>query len=713
MKASKSTVGTPLRLSALACALMGVAGVAMAQTAGGTAPEDKQATPATQPEATEVLRDESGLPLTKVVVSRKEIESGAEQEGYGDAVKNVPGAMSNNGKGSANDAIRFRGLQLGLYSNYRINGGLAITNVITIPTEDKEKVEALKGANALMYGLASPAGILNMVTKRAGAKDVSTLTVSGNTFGQIGTAVDVGRRFGDEKEVGMRINASATHIETGSEGIAGRGEFFSFAGDWKVTRKLTLTMDYENYNKKVAEQGGIVPPTAVNNVIAIPAPPDPRKSLSGSWDIYNPHTTNFVLHGDYQFSDDWSFIAETGKSSSSRTRTQIRITLNNVLTGDGKENITFIKNQQYDNIYGKAELHGKFDTWSLRHDMTVGYSSAERDSNIPSTYSPTAANNNLPINIYNPVEMPVPVDPNTALTYKPNMSKDSGFYLYDTLSIGRDVKLLAGVRRTDYEFGQTLVANGPMSITKYTPTAKGFGALWDFAPRTTVYTSYMQAMEDGPIAPSGPIQGKTVSNAFAVLAPATATQKEVGVRSAYFDNTFVNLDYFDIVKKNTNLVPDSATSVRFDYDGDLHLYGYELQANAQLDRRWSVSGSAQLMKAVQEGGANNGLTTENTPTTILSFNAEYRTPWVTGLTIRGGTSYVSSRFVGNAEQGEIPPVTLLNAGATYDTVLAGHKTVFVLGIDNLTNKRYWSSATSSAFGAGMDRAIRLSAKISL
>ncbi len=687
--------------TALSTALLGLLAGLPAQAQDATA----SATAAAKVEV-----DESGLPLTKVVVDRKKIEEGAEQEGYGEAVKNVPGAMSNNGKGSANDAIRFRGLQLGLYSNYRINGGLAITNVVTIPTENKEKVEALKGANALMFGLASPAGILNLVTKRAGPKDVTTVTVSGNAFGQYGIAADLGRRFGDEKQYGLRLNASNTHIETGTHGISGSGAFFSAAVDWDVTRDFGIKFDYENYNKNVVEQAGIVPPTAVNNVIAIPAPPDPRQLLSGTWDVYTPHTQNIVLRGDYKLGSSWNVVAEAGRSISNRSRTQARVTLTDVITGAGKENITFIKNQQYDNTYSKGELHGRFGTLGVGHDLTLGYSSAQRDSNIPSTYSPTAANNNLPTNIYNPVEMAAPIDPNTPLTYKPNRSKDSGVYVYDTLSIGRDIKVLAGVRKTTYIFGQTLVANGPYTTTKFTPTAKGFGVLWDLAPRTTVYSSYMQAMEDGPIAPSGPIQGKTVSNAFAVLEPASSTQKEIGVRSAYFTGTSINVAYFDIVKRNTNNIADTATSVRFAYDGDLHLSGFEMQGNAQITPSWGVSASAQLMKAVQNGGANDGYTTENTPKSIVGLNADYRAPWARGLVLRAGTSYVSQRFIGNAEQGAIPAVTLFSAGASYATRIAGYNAALQLGIDNLTNKRYWSSATSSAFGAGMDRSVRASSK---
>jgi outer membrane receptor protein involved in Fe transport len=139
-----------------------------------------------------------------------------------------------------------------------------------------------------------------------------------------------------------------------------------------------------------------------------------------------------------------------------------------------------------------------------------------------------------------------------------------------------------------------------------------------------------------------------VSNAFAILSPTIAVQKEVGLRSSYFNGMFFNVNYFDISKDNTNLISNSPTSVNFQYDGALHLYGYEFSGNAEITREWSVDSSAQFMKAIQIGGANDGKSTENTPETIVSASLSYRTPWVKGLLVRGGVSYVSSRFVGNS-----------------------------------------------------------------
>src|SRR5207253_743748 len=125
------------------------------------------------------------LPMTKEVVSGQQLAQSA-QDGYSEAVKNQAGLAPTNSSGSTNDTFSIRGIKLNNFSNYRLDGGVPIAGVITLPTEDKGRLETLKGANALMFGVASPAGIINLVTKRAGPRDVASVGTAGNSFGQYG-----------------------------------------------------------------------------------------------------------------------------------------------------------------------------------------------------------------------------------------------------------------------------------------------------------------------------------------------------------------------------------------------------------------------------------------------------------------------------------------------------------------------------------------------
>ena len=90
----------------------------------------------------------------------------------------------------------------------------------------------------------------------------------GNLFGHYGSAVDLGRKFGVDREFGIGINAASQHLETGVDGANGRGEFFSMAGDWKVSKDLAIKFDYEKISKDVIEQAQNRIGSRVNGVIA-------------------------------------------------------------------------------------------------------------------------------------------------------------------------------------------------------------------------------------------------------------------------------------------------------------------------------------------------------------------------------------------------------------------------------------------------------------
>ena len=108
-----------------------------------------------------------------------------------------------------------------------------------------------------MFGVASPAGIINFVTERAGERDVTSFGTAGNAFGQYGVNADIGRRFGPDKQIGVRFNASATHLENGVRGAHGEGYFASVGFDVRASSRLTLQGDVEHYRRNVIEQAGI------------------------------------------------------------------------------------------------------------------------------------------------------------------------------------------------------------------------------------------------------------------------------------------------------------------------------------------------------------------------------------------------------------------------------------------------------------------------
>jgi iron complex outermembrane receptor protein len=156
--------------------------------------------------------------------------------GLYDAVRNTAGVTRQQNGGDTLDQLVIRGIAVQNRINYRLNG--------SVPMENKERAEALKGASALYYGFTSPAGVVNFVTKRAGHTPV---TSAGLTLDDQGTAVanvDVGRRFGEQNKFGVRINAAGGALGTFLDHVGnGNRQFASAALDWQVNNRLLLKAD--------------------------------------------------------------------------------------------------------------------------------------------------------------------------------------------------------------------------------------------------------------------------------------------------------------------------------------------------------------------------------------------------------------------------------------------------------------------------------------
>jgi iron complex outermembrane receptor protein len=639
----------------------------------------------------------NSMPMTTQVISRGALDAQNPSDTY-EALKNVAGVTNSNSKGTIADNINIRGIPLSFSTSYRLNGGLPIANISTIPTEDKERIEALKGANALMFGVASPAGIVNLVTKRATAADVTTATFTGNSFGMVGASADLGRKFGDEKQFGIRINAAHAHLETGVDGGSGESDFGSLALDWKATSQLGFKLDVESYRRHVVEQGQLSQLKPVNGVITIPNVPDPSKLLSGPFAVYRPTTTNIMLHSDYALSNSWVAVAEVGRSTSDRSRVIGRISNYNTVTGAGTEGFTLV-NTSYKNTYAKLETLGKFDTGPLGHKLTFGVMRNERDASVPSTTTVSVAQN-----IYNPVAISS-VGLIAPTSFLQQVSKDTGVYAYDSIAVGSKWQFLAGVRETFYEADNQLPTGG-QAVTKSKTASPAAGLVYTIVPSTSLYLSYMKGLEETGIAPSG------TTNQFSILPAAAATQSEFGMRTA-FSGVSANVAYFSIDRANTVI---DATSNTFLIDGTTSYKGVEATLSADISSSWTVSTAGQFMHAVQNSVIDksiNGLQPESTPKVSGNVSATYRAAAVPGLTLTTGALYTGPRAINPQNQAFIPGVTLISMGAGYATKIRGHGVNFQFNVDNLTNKQYWGSAGSGAFAVGTQRGFRMNARVDL
>src|SRR5450830_1165505 len=258
------------------------------------------------------------VPSTVNVITRALLEQQA-VSGLYDAVRNTAGVTRQQNGGETWDQLVIRGIAVENRTNYRLNGSMPIMNFSQVPMENKERVEVLKGASALYYGFTSPAGVVNFVTKRAGAQPVNSVGVTVGDRGRAIASAEMARRFGSEQEFGLRLNAAGGSLGSYLEGTGkGQRRFASAALDWRVSSRLKLQADLSYDKRQTNEQVGINLPTAVNGTITLPHPVDARKLVAPANTAFDTESSLAQVRADYALSDQWALTLEAGHSQTLR-----------------------------------------------------------------------------------------------------------------------------------------------------------------------------------------------------------------------------------------------------------------------------------------------------------------------------------------------------------------------------------------------------------
>ena len=611
-----------------------------------------------------------------------------------DVLRNTAGVSQAQVNDTVSQNLAIRGISIDNRTSYRLNGSLPVNNLVEMPMEDKERVEALKGSSALYYGFTSPAGIINMVTKRARDKPINEFDFSTDSNGQYVGHADFGRRFGDDNRYGLRVNVVSGKLSGAADDQDGSRSLVSAAFDWRLTDRLSLKLDYENFSKRLVENSAILLLPAVNNVIPLPRIPDSDKLISGPWAKSKASSENALGRLDWMLSDTWAAVFEWGRAETDRdARSFTSMQKYNINTGAGTLNESIARGQIYVNNNARAELDGRFQTGFLDHELSLGAMQNLRYQNNPTQQTYTIAQN-----LYNPVVLP-PAYYTIKPTYRPQNINDRGVYVFDRIRLGEDWQFLVGARRTKYR--NDSLGSPLYQVEKTSPSA---GVIYKFREDTSIYANYIEGLEETGTAPL------TAANGGVVLPPAVSKQKELGVRTEVISGVTASASLFEIERGSAYL---NSANV-FVLDGRTHYQGADLSLNGELTPEWSVYASALFLDAELRKAQNTALigkTPENTPDTTFSVFADYHPEALPGWSFNAGVYYMDKRALNNLDQGYIPDYTLLNAGVRYTTNWLQNKITLQLNVDNLTDKSYWSAVGSNYIGYGKPRTVKFTGKV--
>lgn len=626
-------------------------------------------------------------PLSINILPRELLES-QQAESIHDAMRNTAGVTFAQIGGAIYSNLAIRGIPVENRGNYRMNGALPIVNLIALPLENKERIEVLKGVSALYYGFTTPAGIVNLTTKRPPPEPLLDLSLIANHHGTLGGHVDTGARFADDK-VGLRFNGVYSDLDIGVDNTSGYRKMASLAVDFDPIDAVSVKLDYEYIFKTITEPATWRAPAAVAGVTTLPPVPKNTQNLGGEWQQGRGYETNFLGQVTWRFAKNWELSLYGGRSYLDRDRYFSEFRNYNLTTGAGQLAVTLTNGNINENNNYRGEIAGAFLTGPLKHEIVFGYTENKRDAEITSNPTVTFAQNFL-----NPVEIPFTPLPPRVVTRTSDIT-DKGLYVFDRVTYGDGdwLQVLAGWRETDYESVDRGV------LYEADEGSPAFGLVVKPREWLSLYGTYIEGLEEGGIAPV------SAANSGEILPPGVTEQLEVGAK-AEFGDVLVTLAWFDI-DRPSSFVNSTNTFVQ---DGRTTYSGIEFSAAGEVGN-FSVYSTAMWLDAELERAASAaviGNRPENTPEFTGSLFVEYRLPAVQGLSLSAGVFHVGNRPINAQNTANADGYTTFDLGGRYETEIAGKPTSFRLYVENVADEEYWSATGTNLLGVSLPRTVRFS-----
>jgi len=632
-------------------------------------------------------------------------------QSIGDVLLNDASVRQARGFGNFQQAYFIRGFVV--YSDdVAYNGLYGLVPRQYMATEFVERVELFRGANAFLSGAGAGSvsgggvgGLINVVPKRAANEDLNRVTVGAQTGSQGYAAVDLSRRFGPDNATGIRVNAARRSGGTGVDNEKQEVNALGVGLDWR-SRNVRLSGDFGYQEQNLSQPR---PAVTVGTGLAVPSAPDASRNFAQPWTYSNGKDMFGTVRGEFDINDNWTAWAAAGARHGKE---------NNSLAGaTTTDNLGATTAYRFDNTRrnevttGEIGVRGKLITGEVRHMLTLSgtvFDSKEKNAYGFSNFAGFASS------IYNPVNVAAPSTSffTGGVLGSPReieRIKTSSVAVADTMSMLQDRLLLTvGARYQtieDTNFDPTTGAQlNTYDKSRTTPVA---GVVFKIRPDVSAYANYIEGLVKGDTA-----SGTGIVNIGQIFSPYVSRQKEIGVK--YDGGTIGASAAFFTTDKPSAYVVSNVYGVF----GKQRNQGVEFAAFGQPMRGLRVLGGLTLLDATQRrsaGGLTDGKDVIGVPNEQANLGVDWDVPGVRGLALNGRVIHTGKEYADAANTQSVPGWTRVDIGARYLTDINGKAVTLRARIDNLADKRYWSSVGgypgSGYLVLGMPRIFSLTASV--
>lgn len=597
------------------------------------------------------------------------------------------------------DYLSVRGFTLDNGYNYR-REGLPVSAETRFPLENKASLEVLKGTSGLQSGVSAPGGLVNMLVKRPDGR-VRSAGISIDNAGEVRTQIDLGDRFGQQGEFGLRVNAATAKLNTHFDNSEGHSRLLAVAGDWRLSQDTLLEAEIEHsYASQPSLAGMSLLGTALPSARAYSrnlnlnnqpwSQPVEMTGTTGTvrWtQKLNSEWTSIVTYGEQHlrmndrmaFPFGWTDYVDPADDDDDEYYYNFK--------DDGTFNLYDYRSENEKRLTRalKGGLTGSVTLAGLRHELRLEV--------LRSLYStdlkPQAYNYSGLVSLSSPYAPQTP-DPEMNDASPNRWERTTELAVQDTVHLAPEWTAWVGLRHTRLNRHSVETDGGKDTRIQQSLNTPWAALGWTFAPKTQAYVSWGEGMET-KAAPSNP----GLDNAGQILPALKSRQTEVGVKGQYAHadvSAQWGANVFEIRRPQAETIDN-----RYRLDGDARHRGLEGFWYGRIGA-WGLGGSVMFIDAERRGSSLadvNGHTPVNVPEHALKLSGSYSfgAPWA--LTLQADVVHEGQRWVDSANTVRLPSWTRVDLGVRAVQPLSEQRSItWRLGVNNAFNKRAWREAPS-------------------
>ncbi len=523
-----------------------------------------------------LLRD---VPQAITVVSKEQIKDQM-MTSIADVVRYAPGITSHQGENNRDDVV-IRGNRSS--ADFFLNGQRDDVQYYR-DLYNLERVETLKGPNAMIFGRGGGGGVINRVTKEANFFPAREITVQGGSFGDIRAAGDVNQPFGSK--AAFRLNSVFENSNSFRKFVGLRRFGINPTLTFLPAKQTKVTIGYEFFSDRRTADRGITSfqgrPAGVPISTFYGNPDDSRVranvhllSAFLEQQIGKLTVRNRTLYGDY---DRFYQNYVPGAANAAGT----------LVTLSAYNNATRRKN-----LFNQTDLVYDVATGKIRHTILGGF---ELGRQLTNNFRNTGFFNNTATSIQAPFDAPTVYTPVTfrqSATDANNRLKTAlgAAYIQDQIRLSRYVQFVAGARFDYFDLTYHNNRTGDTLRRIDRLVSPRFGVVLKPIEEFAVYGSYSVSY-----LPSSGDQFSSLTTITEQVKPEKFSNYELGVKWDIRRDLTLSSAVYRLDRTNTRAT-DPNNPAAIIQTGSQRTAGFELGLNGQITPKWKIAGGYAFQDA--------------------------------------------------------------------------------------------------------------------